>query len=131
MKLILILTCLLPAYTLAFESPALLKERNQWRQVFFLSHKDACERRDAMVKWLDTYKQKFTNTEIQEAATLLQNEFFQARDERDALQLECWSDGLQKLKQIVGEMDNKKERKLMLNDLETMLFEEAHDLLFY
>jgi hypothetical protein len=131
MKMILLILFLLPSLALAKkDSPSLEQGREKNKEIFFRSHKSACERNDAMTEWLVSYNNRFHAQDIHEAASLAQNEFNQASDERDARSIECWSDALQKIHNMVVNVEDEKLREQLLQDLQVILHGPALELIF-
>ncbi len=83
-----------------------------------------------MTEWLVSYNNKFHAQDIHEAASLAQNEFNQASDERDVYGVECWSNALQKLHNMIENVEDKKERRQLLQDLRVILHGDAFDIVF-
>lgn len=131
MKIFILILTLLPSMALAKnELPTLQEQREKNKEIFFRSHSDACERNEAMTDWLVSYDYKFKGQDIQEAASVVQNEFNQASEERSAHRIECWINALDKIHNMVSNVEDEDKREQLLQDLQMIFHGDAYDRFF-
>lgn len=131
MKIFILILTLLPLMALAKqEAFSLNQQREKNKEIFFDSHKPSWEREQAMTDWLVSYDYKFKGQDIQEAASVVQNEFNQALEDDDEVRVEHWGTALDKIQNLVRNVEDEDQQEQLMQDLRMILHGAAFDRIF-